>query len=162
MSSHQYPFYPGTGASDDIGQGPAAGTKVNLPLAIGTGDEGFKQLYEGVVFPILRRFRPELILVSAGFDAHWDDPLANLGLSLAGYHWLGQALVGLATEICQGRIVFVLEGGYNLKVLPAGVGNVFRALLGESDIDDTSGPSPWPEPDIKDLLLKLKGIHRLE
>lgn len=162
VSSHQYPFYPGTGASDDIGQGPAAGTKVNLPLAIGTGDEGFKQLYEGVVFPILRRFRPELILVSAGFDAHWDDPLANLGLSLAGYHWLGQALVGLATEICQGRIVFVLEGGYNLKVLPAGVGNVFRALLGESDIDDTSGPSPWPEPDIKDLLLKLKGIHRLE
>lgn len=161
VSSHRYPFYPGTGARDEIGQGQARGTKVNVPLPAGVGDEGFKQAYEEVVFPVLRRFRPELILVSAGFDAHWNDPLADLGLSLSGYHWLCQALISLAAEICRGRIVFALEGGYNLDVLSPGVGNTFRALLGESDIDDSSGGSPWPEPDIKDLLAELKEIHRL-
>ncbi|MEW5960123.1 MAG: histone deacetylase [Chloroflexota bacterium] len=154
VSSHQYPYYPGTGALGDIGQGEARGSKVNLPLSPGVGDNGFKQLYGQVVFPLLRRFQPELILVSAGFDAHWDDPLASLGLSLTGYHWLCRGLVDLAAEICEGRIVFVLEGGYNLKVLAPGVGNAFRVLLGRDDIDDPLGPSPWPEPGVSVSLLK--------
>jgi acetoin utilization deacetylase AcuC-like enzyme len=162
VSSHQYPFYPGTGALEETGLGQARGTKVNLPLEPGTGDESFKQLYEGCVFPILRRFQPQLILVSAGFDAHWHDPLANLGLSLIGYHWLCQSLVGLAAELCQGRIVFTLEGGYNLKVLAPAVGNVFRVLLADdTPCDDPMGKSPWPEPDITDLLVRLKKTHNL-
>ena len=161
ISSHQYPFYPGSGDLDEIGRGEARGTKVNLPLAPGVGDEGFKQLYGEIVFPIIRRFQPELILVSAGFDAHWDDPLANIGLSLAGYQWLGQSLIDLAAELCNGRIVFTLEGGYNLEVLAPGVGNLFRALLGDRAYEDPLGPSPWPEPDVSRLLAKLKTIHNL-
>jgi acetoin utilization deacetylase AcuC-like enzyme len=154
VSSHQYPYYPGTGALGDIGQGEASGTKVNLPLSPHVGDEGFKQLYGEVVFPLLRRFQPELILVSAGFDAHWDDPLAGIGLSLTGYQWLCRSLVDLAAEICRGRIVFTLEGGYNLDVLAPGVGNAFRVLLGSEECDDPLGPSPWPEPGVSVSILK--------
>ena len=159
VSSHQYPYYPGTGALNETGRGEAKGTTVNLPLPPYVGDEGFQQLYGEVVFPALRRFQPELILVSAGFDAHWDDPLANLGLSLTGYHWLARSLVDLAAELCQGRIVFTLEGGYNLQVLAPGVGNVFRALMGETQVDDPLGPSPWPEPDVSELLAELRRLH---
>jgi acetoin utilization deacetylase AcuC-like enzyme len=161
VSSHQYPFYPGTGNLNDIGAGQATGTKVNLPLPAGTGDEGFKQLYGEVVFPILRRFQPELILVSSGFDAHWKDPLANINLSLTSYYRLCQNLVGLATELCQGRIVFTLEGGYDLVVLAIGVGNVFRALLADPDYEDGIGPSSWGETDVSGLLAQLKQIHKL-
>ena len=102
-----------------------------------------------------------MILVSAGFDAHWDDPLANIGLTLNGYQWLCQNLIELATEFCQGRIAFTLEGGYNLKVLAPGVGNTFRALLGQTEIDDPMGISPWVEPDVSNLLAQLKKVHNL-
>jgi acetoin utilization deacetylase AcuC-like enzyme len=159
ISSHQYPYYPGTGAINEIGRGEAKGATVNLPLSPYVGDEGFQQLYGQVVFPVLRRFQPELILVSAGFDAHWDDPLANLGLSLTGYYWLAKSLVDLAAELCQGQIVFTLEGGYNLKVLAPGVGNVFRALMGKSELDDPLGSSSWPEPDVSELLAELRRLH---
>lgn len=161
VSSHEYPYYPGTGAIDEIGQGLAKGSIVNIPVAMGVGDTGYKQLYSQVVFPILRRFQPQLILVSAGFDAHWNDPLANIGLSLTGYHWLCRGLIDLAAELCQGRIVFSLEGGYNLDVLALGVGNVFRALLGDNGLEDPFGASPWLEPDVLPLLTKLKTIHNL-
>lgn len=161
VSSHQYPFYPGTGALNEIGVGRAEGTIVNLPLPVAVGDEGIKQLYGKVVFPAIRRFAPELILVSAGFDAHWNDPLANIGLTLTGYGWLCRQLIALADELCAGRIVFVLEGGYNLKVLAPGVGNTFRLLMGNSTIDDPLGISPWQEPDVSNLLAALKKIHKL-
>jgi acetoin utilization deacetylase AcuC-like enzyme len=161
VSSHQYPFYPGTGGLNEIGHGEAKGTTLNIPLELGVSDLGFKRLYGDIVFPAIRRFQPQLILVSAGFDAHWDDPLANIGLSLTGYYQLCQHLINLAAEICGGRIVFVLEGGYNLDVLASGVGNVFRLLLGDTTCDDPLGPSPWPEPDVSDLITKLKLIHNL-
>lgn len=161
VSSHEYPYYPGTGAADEIGEGKARGATVNIPLPMGVSDEGFKRLYGELVFPILRRFQPELILISAGFDAHWDDPLANIGLSLSGYHWLCQSLSDLASELCQGKIVFTLEGGYNLDVLALGVGNVFRGLLGDPLAHDPFGPSPWREPDISALLARLKIIHNI-
>lgn len=161
VSSHEYPYYPGTGAMSEIGEGPGRGATVNIPVSMGVGDNGYKCLYGEVVFPVLRRFQPELILVSAGFDAHWDDPLANIGLTLTGYQWLSRSLIELAGELCGGRIVFVLEGGYNLDVLAMGVGNVFRALLGDADTLDPLGPSPWREPDVSALLAKLKTLHNL-
>jgi acetoin utilization deacetylase AcuC-like enzyme len=161
VSSHQYPFYPGTGGLKEIGTGAATGITVNLPLSPGVGDVGFQQLYGEVVFPLIRRFQPQLILISAGFDAHWDDPLANLGLTLTGYFWLCQQLIALAAEVCQGRIVFTLEGGYNLLALAPGAGNVFRALLGETRGDDPLGPSPWPDTDVAALVSQLKQLHSL-
>ncbi len=162
VSSHQYPFYPGTGSINETGVGLAGGTIVNVPLSVMMGDECVQQLYGEVVFPLIRRFEPQLILISAGFDAHWDDPLANIGLTLTGYHWLCKSLIDLAAEICQGRIVFTLEGGYNLQVLAPGVGNTFRALMGNGTVDDPLGISPWVEPDVSNLLHQLKLVHGLE
>ncbi|MFQ5611623.1 MAG: histone deacetylase [Anaerolineae bacterium] len=161
VSSHQYPHYPMTGSAGDIGRGEAQGTKINLPLGPGVGDDGFRRLYSDLVFPLVRCFQPQLILVSAGFDAHWDDPLAQLGLSLTGYGWLAQALVELAAELCGGGLVFTLEGGYNLRVLAPGVANVFRALLDQTEVDDPLGGSPWPEPDVTALLEALQELHHL-
>ncbi len=162
VSSHQYPFYPGTGGLEEIGVGKGKGTKVNIPLVPHTGDAGFERLYGEVVVPLIRRFQPELILVSAGFDAHWQDPLADIGLSLAGYHKLCHSLIDLAAELCDGRIVFTLEGGYNLDVLAPGVGNTFRALMAsKATCDDPIGAHPYAEPDVSGLLGQLKKIHKL-
>ncbi len=161
ISTHQYPHYPGTGRLDEIGQGEGRGTVINLPLQRGVGDHGFAQLYRDIVTPALRRFRPDLILVSAGYDAHWDDPLAGLGLSLKGYAHLAQTLISLADALCDGRIVFTLEGGYQLPVLRRGVANAIRAMLGRDAFDDPLGPSPYPEPDLTDYIARVRQRHHL-
>ncbi len=161
ISTHQYPWYPGTGAASDIGAGDGAGATVNIPLQAGVGDNGFAQIFDQVVWPAARRFEPELIVVSVGFDAHWDDPLGQIQLTLPGYVHLSQELVKMAGELCQGKIVFVLEGGYNLVSLSHGVLNVAKALLGDSDFIDPLGNAPKSEPDITTLLEKLKRIHSL-
>jgi len=161
ISTHQYPFYPGTGSLIQTGKGKAKGTKINIPLSERTGDKSFEILYYEIIIPALKRFRPELILVSAGFDAHWKDPLAQLGLSLAGYSGISEKLITFASEYCDGKIVFFLEGGYNLQVLGTGVVNVLKILSGRTDIIDPLGTSPFAEPDISDLIVKLKKIHSL-
>ena len=121
VSSHQYPYYPGTGAATDIGRGRGLGFNVNLPIAAGGTDEDFALAYDTVAFPILRQFRPQLILVSAGFDALDDDPLAGMRLSANEFARLTAAMVAIADEYCNGRVVAVTEGGYDLgaRELPA-------------------------------------------
>jgi acetoin utilization deacetylase AcuC-like enzyme len=162
ISTHQYPYYPGTGAADETGRGPGEGTVVNMPLSPGAGDQDFRQLYQQVVIPVARRFAPDLVLVSAGFDAHWDDPLAGLGLSLGGYAWITRTLVSLAEELCGGRIVFTLEGGYHLDVLSYGILNTFHALLGDETVEDPLGPSRRPEPNVTDYIASLRQLHGLD
>lgn len=161
ISTHQYPFYPGTGSIREIGSGQAEGTVINIPLEAGVGDYGFKIFYEEIILPALRRFNPDLILVSAGYDAHWSDPLANLNLSLTGYNWISRTLIKLADEICSGKIVFFLEGGYNLDVLSGGVINTIKGLIGIETFDDSLGKSHQTEPDIKNLIKELHRIHNL-
>ena len=161
VSTHQYPYYPGTGAAREIGRGLGEGTVVNMPLSPGAGDQVFQQLYEELVFPVTRRFAPDLILVSAGYDAHWDDPLENMGLNLSGYFWISQQLNDIATKLCRSKIVFALEGGYNLRVLSTAVANSMRVLLGLKDSNDPLNKSPFTEPDISNLIKELKIIHQL-
>jgi acetoin utilization deacetylase AcuC-like enzyme len=133
-----------------------------MPLSAGAGDEVFELLYQQVVIPVARRFGPDLILVSAGFDAHWDDPLASLGLSLGGYAWIVRTLNLLAQELCSGRIVFTLEGGYHLQVLSHGILNTFHALLGDEIVEDPLGPARWAEPDATDYVASLRQLHDLD
>jgi acetoin utilization deacetylase AcuC-like enzyme len=161
ISSHQHPFYPGTGSIREIGQGNAEGTVVNIPLQAGVGDEGVKLVYEKIVIPSLERFNPDLILISAGYDAHCDDPLANLNLSLTGYNWISRELIKTAEKICSGKIVFFLEGGYNLEVLSNGVANTIRGLLGIEEFEDPLGNSENKEQDIERVVSELIKIHRL-
>lgn len=162
VSTHQYPFYPGTGAVDDIGAGEGHGATINMPLRAGTGNEGFKQLYERVLWPAARRFKPDLILVSAGFDAHWVDPIAMLQLDLRGYTYLTRELIQMAEELCEGRIVFTLEGGYDLEALSHGMLNIAYALQGVDQIADPLGDIDMPQRDVDDLIEKLVKLHGLE
>ena len=111
VSSHQMPLWPGTGAPDERG---AHDNIINVPLAPGTVGEGFRYAYEGQVFPRLEEFKPELVIISAGFDAHKADPLANLSLVEDDFAWITQKLCAIADRHADGRVVSVLEGGYDL------------------------------------------------
>jgi acetoin utilization deacetylase AcuC-like enzyme len=117
VSSHQFPFYPGTGAATEIGRGAGAGSTVNLPMEVGATDADFDVVYRQAVIPVLQQFRPELLLVSAGFDAHQDDPLGGMRMTTDGYGVLTTRLLVAADELCDGRIVFVTEGGYDTAAL---------------------------------------------
>jgi len=161
ISTHQYPYYPETGGIREIGHLEFEGTVVNIPLPTGVGDEGFKIVYEKIIITSIERFNPDLILVSAGFDAHWDDPLADLNLSLTGYNWISRELIKCAERVCKDKIVFFLEGGYNLKVLSNGVANTIRGLLGIDFFEDPIGKPDELEIDVRKLIGELIKIHNL-
>jgi acetoin utilization deacetylase AcuC-like enzyme len=119
FSSHRYPYYPGTGARIEDGAWPAKGATLNLPLPGGTGDEVFLDRYEKLLLPEAVAFKPDLILISCGFDAHGRDPLGGMGLTEQGFARLTELVVRIANLTCDGKIVSFLEGGYNLEALAA-------------------------------------------
>ncbi len=160
-STHASPLYPGTGAEREIGTGPGHGTTLNLPLPHGVGDAGFARVFDELIVPAIRRYRPDLILVSAGYDGHWADPLGPLTLSVAGYTALTARLVALAEDVCNGRIALVLEGGYNLKALAACVMASLHVLCRREPGPDPFGPSGEPEPDVSALIARLQHGHPL-
>jgi acetoin utilization deacetylase AcuC-like enzyme len=139
FSTHEYPYYPGTGAAEETGTGKGEGTTVNFPMVAGWGDEEYLRAFNEVLVPIARRFRPELILVSAGFDPHWADQLAMMRVTVTGFAQMALILRELAAELCQGRFVFSLEGGYNLRVIASSTKAIFDVLLGNSEIEDPLG-----------------------
>lgn len=159
-SSHAAPLYPGTGDAREIGVGVGHGKTLNVPLPYGTGDSGMQQLYAEVIIPALRRFRPQLLLVSAGFDAHWDDPIGPLALSVAGYSALTQQLKDAAAELCAGRIVLVMEGGYSQRALSASAAAALGVLM-DARQPDLLGPAPHSEPNIVGIIGGLKRMHPL-
>lgn len=162
VSTHQYPHYPGTGALSEIGEGEGKGATINMPLRAGVGSDGFRLLYDKVLWPAARRFQPDLILVSAGFDAHWADHLAMLQLDLRGYAGLTRQLIEMAGELCKGRIVFALEGGYDLDVLSHGLLNVAYALQGVDDLSDPLGDLDVPQQGAEALTEQLVKLHGLD
>jgi acetoin utilization deacetylase AcuC-like enzyme len=117
ISSHQFPFYPGTGNFDEVGRKEGKGYTLNFPLPAGTNDSTFVPIYSKIVRPILEQYQPQLILVSAGFDAHFKDPLGSLRLTQDGYASSAASLIRAAERCCGGRICFVLEGGYSYEAL---------------------------------------------
>lgn len=152
-------FYPGTGDLQELGNGFGHGYTVNVPLMPNVGDVGYGRIFTELVKPLAEQFRPELILISMGYDAHWQDPLAVSGLSLTGYAQLSRALVSLADELTNGRILFVLEGGYQVQALSYGILNTFYALTHQDKIEDPLGAMPHDEQDISQLLRQLKRHH---
>ena len=119
VSSHQFPFYPGTGAPHQTGRGAGAGFTLNIPLEAGTKDQEVERLYAEVAIPRVRAFKPDLLMISAGFDAHEQDPLGQLRMTTEGFGRLTRALLQVADEVCDGKVVLVTEGGYDLKALSA-------------------------------------------
>lgn len=152
-------FYPGTGSAEEIGQGPGHGATLNVPFPARAGDEAYGLVFDELIRPVVAIFEPEMILVSAGFDAHWQDPLAAAALSLKGYDQMSRSLIEMAQAYCQGRVLFVLEGGYHFQALAHGVLNVVNAFTGKERFRDPLGPSPYTSPDITNLLGRLQRLH---
>jgi acetoin utilization deacetylase AcuC-like enzyme len=161
ISTHQYPHYPGTGTIHERGDGAAERTKVNIPFPPYAGDHCYREAFMRIVLPLLERFHPAFIFVSVGFDAHHSDPLSGITLSLNTYNWLCRSLIGAAKNLCSGRIIFCLEGGYSLPVLAAGVGNIVRGLIGEQAFDDPFPAHTSTECDVADLLSSIEDLHGL-
>lgn len=157
LSTHQWGIYPGTGWIDDV---PGARKRiVNVPLPAYSGDGVFERVAEEIVWPLVESFCPQMILVSAGFDAHWSDPITTMGLSSAGFFAFSKRLVDLAEEHCGGKIVFVLEGGYEPANVANGVRAVFSALAGCPPQTGTGDVCPHREPEAESRLEQVRRWH---
>ena len=156
LSTHQYPYYPGTGAAEEVGAGVGAGYTVNLPLPAGCGDPEYLRVFKDIVLPIAEKFAPDWILVSAGFDPHRRDPLGGMNVTESGFGAMAAMLVALAEKYAGGKIAFLLEGGYDLAALKNSVAAVLENIKsGETaDIPDDVGGEA-----IEPLVRKIRSIQ---
>jgi acetoin utilization deacetylase AcuC-like enzyme len=138
FSTHQFPFYPGTGALDEVGIGAGAGFTVNAPMPATFGDDEYLRVFDELLAPVARQYRPEFILISSGFDAHVRDPLGGMRVTESGFAAMARRVKRLAAECCGGRMVAALEGGYDLNALVDSGRMVIEELGREADEDDTS------------------------
>lgn len=163
FSTHQFPYYPGTGAADELGVELGHGVTVNVPFPAYVGDEGYLRAFHRLLAPAVREFRPEAIFLSAGYDAHWMDPLAGMQLSITGYAALVQELLALADDLCYGKLICVLEGGYHLDVLAHSVLTTLRVLGGSPQaVSDPYGKAPDGERDATQIIDRLANLHGLK
>jgi len=159
FSTHQYPYYPGSGAFDEVGRGKGRGFTVNIPLTIGHGDGEFLTIYAEILRPIALSYRPELILVSAGFDIFYGDPLGGMNVTPAGFAGLTRMIMEIAEECCGGKIVLTLEGGYNILGERDSVREVLKELGGLSTTN-TRDLAALANPEMTGYLLeRVKSIQ---
>lgn len=162
FSTHRYPFYPGSGHWRDIGVEQGRGYTFNVPLPHSVGNEQYARIFDDLLYPAMQRYQPQLVIASAGYDAHWADPLGALTLlDATGYHYLTRVLHAIAKEYAGGKIVLLLEGGYHFDALAWSSYASVQALLAKPAADDPTGPPPREERDIGDLIEHLQGIHQL-
>ncbi|XVF14817.1 hypothetical protein REPUB_Repub09cG0094100 [Reevesia pubescens] len=165
LSTHQDGSYPVTGKIDEIGLGAGEGATLNLPLPGGSGDTAMRTIFDKVIVPCAQRFKPDIILVSAGYDGHVLDPLASLQFTTETYYMLASNIKQLAKDLCGGRCVFFLEGGYNLDSLSYSVADSFKAFLGEPSLapkfDDPAILYEEPSSRVKQAIERVKHIHSL-
>ncbi|MBU0483663.1 MAG: histone deacetylase [Proteobacteria bacterium] len=148
FSSHQFPYFPGTGSILEVGEGKGEGFTINVPLPGGHDDMAYAAVFNEILVPLARQYKPELILVSAGFDIYQRDPLGTMAVSINGFAYLAKVLNNLALELCAGRLLLVLEGGYNLE----GLGDGVMACVAEM-----SGHGSVLDPEIGEKLAQAKG-----
>lgn len=128
ISLHQYPFYPGTGAASETGSGRGRGFTLNCPMPAGVGDKEYQAAFLEKILPAIDQYKPQIILISAGFDAHRDDPLAQICLSTECFGWMTERTMETAKKYCGGKIISLLEGGYHLEALPRSIARHVAAL----------------------------------
>lgn len=129
-SVHRAPFYPGTGAANETGSGKGTGATLNVPLEYGADDDVYKAVFDKHIVPAVLKFEPQLILVSAGYDAHDRDPLGGMRMTTGGFRWIAQTIGDMAKECCDGKVVYVLEGGYDLKALRDSIEATLEVMAG--------------------------------
>ena len=157
ISTHQWGIYPGTGWINDV---PHAKKRiVNVPLQAYAGDETYLRVTNQIFKPVVESFRPQMLFISAGFDAHWNDPITSLGLSTRGYYEMSKKLVEIAEEYCDGKIVFVLEGGYDPHNVAHGAAAVFDALTNSQLNNDANDPSPYADVDHESRIHEILRWH---
>lgn len=161
ISTHQHPLYPGSGMLEETGSGKGEGYTLNVPMPARSSDSNYRRVFDEIIWKAAERYQPELIIVSAGFDAHWADPLAGMRVSLDGFAHLTRELIRMADTYCDGCIVFAMEGGYDLEVIGNGFTNVARIMLGDDPIDPVGKPQETVEPNITPLIEQVKAIHDL-
>ena len=141
LSTHQYPFYPGTGAIEEVGREQGEGYTVNVPLPAGCGDEEYIKVFKEIIVPVADKYQPEWVLISAGFDPHDRDPLAGMAVTENGFGAMASMLLDVAERHAGGKIAFLLEGGYDLKALKNSVACVFQEMkkVGERPMPVNAG-----------------------
>jgi len=142
ISMHPYPYYPGTGAADEVGRESGRGFTVNIPLEVGAVDDDYQVVFSRIVVPVLRQFEPSLLIVSAGFDAHEHDPLGGMRVTTPAFAAMTNELRAVAEECCRGRIVAAVEGGYDLQALAASLDASIGSLAGDAK------QAAWPSSGI--------------
>ncbi len=162
-SIHQHHLYPGTGKIDECGEGAGKGHIVNIPLPPGCGDSEYIRIFDEILMPVMQRFEPQLVMISAGYDAHWADPISTMQVSITGFARMVSRLKQIAQQYCGGRTILALEGGYNPQILALSVKATLEVLLGSEEIEDPPGFSPMKvgEKDIRDILDSIKKLHCL-
>jgi acetoin utilization deacetylase AcuC-like enzyme len=160
ISTHQWGIYPGTGWIEDAPH--ARGRLVNVPLSAFAGDEVFACVADEIFKPVVEKFRPQMLFISAGFDSHWNDPLTSLGLSTHGFFNISKKLIDLADEYCQSKIVFVLEGGYDPRNVANGLAAVFDALTNSALCNGIHDLSPHLEPDHEPRIADIRKLHGIK
>ncbi len=163
FSTHQYPHYPGTGYISDDGIGEGKGATVNVPLPAFCGDAEYHRAYEELLVPVARRFKPDMILVSAGYDLHWADQLSGMQVTVDGFADIVGIIKGLADELCDGKLFLTLEGGYNLKALSASIAATLEVMLGGPLSPDPIGKPggerrPMDADSVIDLVASKHGL----
>ncbi len=155
FSSHQYPYYPGSGNFNEVGKGPGEGFTVNAPFPAGFGDAEYYHVYNEVLKPIALEYRPELVLVSAGFDPYVRDPLGAMEVTGAGFGALAAIVQEIANRTCNGKVLLTLEGGYDPEGLRQGIRAVLNALLGQTSPPAFHAPLPAAEQ----VVRQITAIH---
>lgn len=158
ISTHQWPHYPGTGVLEETGKDAGEGYTLNLPLPAGTGDFGYTELFRRVIVPVGSEYRPELVLVSAGFDAYVQDPLGSMALTHQGYAAIAREILRLAETQCGGRAVFVLEGGYHLQGLERSSLSVLEVMAGVSQAGTEFQPGDQLGT-IRSIMEAVREVH---
>jgi acetoin utilization deacetylase AcuC-like enzyme len=154
-SLHQYPFYPGTGAADEVGEADGAGFTVNVPLPAGCGDAEYRDAFDSVIEPIVEQYAPQFVLISAGFDPHVNDPLGGMRVTESGFAAMMQVMLGVATRSANGRCIAVLEGGYDLDAIHDSARAVLNELQGRAQEPGTAGEASR----IGRLLAAVRGVQ---
>ncbi len=159
VSTHQFPFYPGTGSVGETGVGAGEGFTLNIPLPAGCGDPEYVGVFQQLIAPAAIAFRPEMILISAGFDAHIDDPLASMNVTAGGFRSMASIVRSLADDLSGGRLAFILEGGYSESGLIDGVGSVMDEIVGSHPtIDPPDVLAPYDSA-LRSVVNHVSGMH---
>ncbi|MBN2568294.1 MAG: histone deacetylase [Deltaproteobacteria bacterium] len=154
FSTHQYPFYPGSGSVNEIGRGKGLGYTINVPLRVGPGDAEYLKIFRTVLEPVALAYRPDLVLLSAGFDTYYKDPLGGMNVTPSGFANLMRVMLNIADECCGGKLVAVLEGGYDPKGLTTSTGKVLKEMRGEThkSREDLKSIEETADPYIYDII----------